>query len=363
MAFHDEPFDEATLTKLDIFDQYLREWLPVFVSKPEPIFPDLHIFDFCAGPGTDGEETPGSPLRILSCLSEYAGESGRKFQGWNRVKIHAHFFDEKHDSVRRLDAKVKGDTITPAGITVDIRRLPFDQAFAEHENLFRNESVAKLLIIDQFGVSMVDDEIFKKLITFPTCDFLFFISSSTLHRFRDHPAIKQKIREIDDPHEVHLAVTDYYRDLIPKGREYFLSPFSIRKGNNIYGIIFGSGHPRAMDKFLQVAWETAPSNGTANFDIHREGATESTGFFPGFEPRTKIDEFNDALKDALQSGACADERALIRLCFRHGMALQKAKVPLAELKKAKKIETEIQTPQVKNWKEPRMVRRAAASKL
>lgn len=35
--FHDRPFDEGTLTKLQIFQLYAREWLPVFLSKPEPI--------------------------------------------------------------------------------------------------------------------------------------------------------------------------------------------------------------------------------------------------------------------------------------------------------------------------------------
>ena len=39
----------------------------------------------------------------------------------------------------------------------------------------------------------VGDEVFKKLVRFPTCDFLFFLSSSTLNRFREHSAIKQKI--------------------------------------------------------------------------------------------------------------------------------------------------------------------------
>ena len=31
--FHNEPFDEETILKLEIFKGYIREWIPVFLSK------------------------------------------------------------------------------------------------------------------------------------------------------------------------------------------------------------------------------------------------------------------------------------------------------------------------------------------
>jgi hypothetical protein len=80
-------------------------------------------------------------------------------------------------------------------------------------------------------------------VTSPTCDFLFFLSSSTLHRFRDDPAIKQKITRPDDYYQVHQVALDYYRGFLPNAADYFLAPFSIKKGSNIYGLIFGSAHP------------------------------------------------------------------------------------------------------------------------
>ena len=59
---HDKPFDENTLAKLGIFEEYTEEWLPVFVTqKISPI----HIFDFFAGTGYDKNGTPGSAIRIL----------------------------------------------------------------------------------------------------------------------------------------------------------------------------------------------------------------------------------------------------------------------------------------------------------
>ena len=85
---HKKPFDEGTLTKLQIFELYAREWLPVFLSKSTPFRPKIHLYDFFAGPGTDSKNIHGSPLRILQYLKNFQG-----MDGWDRVKIHVHFFD------------------------------------------------------------------------------------------------------------------------------------------------------------------------------------------------------------------------------------------------------------------------------
>lgn len=47
-----------------------------------------------------------------------------------------------------------------------------------------------------------------------------------------------------------------------------LYPFTLKKGTNIYGIIFGASHPRAVDKFLKIVWDKDQVSGEANFDIH-----------------------------------------------------------------------------------------------
>ena len=36
MDLHRHPFDEGTITKLEIFEAYTKEWLPVFVMSPYP---------------------------------------------------------------------------------------------------------------------------------------------------------------------------------------------------------------------------------------------------------------------------------------------------------------------------------------
>ena len=44
---HDHPFDEETILKLEIFEDYLKEWLPTFVMSHAD--DDIWIFDFFAG--------------------------------------------------------------------------------------------------------------------------------------------------------------------------------------------------------------------------------------------------------------------------------------------------------------------------
>lgn len=74
--FHEKPFDEGTLTKLHILELYARAWLPVFLAREVPPFPEIHIFDFFAGPGADPIGQLGSPLRLLNQLNSARGRGG-----------------------------------------------------------------------------------------------------------------------------------------------------------------------------------------------------------------------------------------------------------------------------------------------
>ncbi len=59
---HDKPFDESTIAKLEIFEDYAQAWIPTFVMQG---IPTICIFDFFAGTGYDKNEIAGSPIRIL----------------------------------------------------------------------------------------------------------------------------------------------------------------------------------------------------------------------------------------------------------------------------------------------------------
>jgi hypothetical protein len=45
---HLKPFDEGTLTKLDLYKNYLRAWLPTFLNTPG--IDRIQVFDFSLVP-------------------------------------------------------------------------------------------------------------------------------------------------------------------------------------------------------------------------------------------------------------------------------------------------------------------------
>lgn len=47
---HEKPFDDATIAKLEIFEDYAQAWLPTPVLSGKPV---ICIFDFFAGTGYD----------------------------------------------------------------------------------------------------------------------------------------------------------------------------------------------------------------------------------------------------------------------------------------------------------------------
>lgn len=350
--FHDKPFDEGTLTKLQIFELYAREWFPVFLSPQKPWRAALHVFDFFAGPGTDCQNVLGSPLRLLRQLQEYQGS-----QGWGKVRIHVHFYDEDPDKIAQLKKNIAAHGLQLSDVNFEIQPLRFDDAFRASALTLADPGAAKLVFIDQTGVAQVTPEVFRKLVHSPTCDFLFFLSSSTLHRFRDLPAIKQKIVRPEDYFHVHRAALEYYRGLLPPGQEYYLAPFSIKKGANIYGLIFGSAHPLGIDKFLEVAWRKDEFSGEADFPIDRENIRPEQMLLPMTEVQaSKITAFESELENLLRGGRLSNEVDVMRVCFESGVKRQHARSVLVKLKKEGVIDLDFQVPDVQRLRSPRLIR-------
>ncbi len=351
-GFHREPYDAGTLTKLKIFELYAQEWIPVFTSPSEPRFAEVHLFDLFCGPGTDADGVYGSPLRILDQLRRY---QRRGMAGWSKVRIVAHLSDSQQSKIDSLSNLLRDAGWNIPGVSVELQTLEFKDALLVHRGVLENRDAAKLLIIDQFGVDEVTDDVFRYLINLPTTDFIFFLSSSTLHRFRDHPAIKMKIGRPEDSYDVHRAAFSYFRKLAPK--DVFLGRFSIRKRSNIYGLIFGSRHPLGIHKFLQVAWNNDQIAGEANFDIERENVATGELLLALDELRpNKVREFENDLTAALSAGEIPSEVELVHFCIEAGMTCQHCTPVIKKLKAEGIIQCDFRTPDIGNYRKPRGIR-------
>jgi hypothetical protein len=95
---------------------------------------------------------------------------------------------------------------------------------------------------------------------------------------------------------------------LPVGSKLKLYPFSLKKGANIHGIIFGASHPRAVEKFLAIAWKRNDTNGEANFDIDEDKKKEQLDLFAG-KQLTKIEAFQSRLREKVLNGSISNNFA------------------------------------------------------
>ena len=301
--FHAKPFDDGTLLKLEIFRGYIREWLPVFLSKTD--FWHVHVYDFFAGPGSDPKGNPGSPRIILEELEALTSNKADPIAG--TVPITLHFNDENSDHIVRLR-----ETLDSTGAAhfceVHFSESDFADALATELTTLRQPHTANLVLLDQCGMKHVTPEIFRQLASCSTTDMLFFISSSTIRRFCDEPCIQQYLPVDPDEisrannKEVHRYICGMYKAALPADLEYYLAPFSIQKKNkaNIYGVIFGSGKLLGLEKFLRVCWNQDNVTGEANYNIDDDFGRDDPGLWPELNIVKKQDRFRKDIEDFLR---------------------------------------------------------------
>lgn len=298
--FHNEPFDNETILKLQIFRGYTRQWLPVFLSRRS--FDSVNIFDFFAGPGKDSNGVEGSPLIIIDEIKKYLTNSKAPLAENILIRLFLNDSDPNKILLLRDEIKPKDE----AQLEIEINNKDFQEAFDNYRSLLESPSAAKLIILDQSGIKQITSDVFVQLIEFPCTDFMFFISSSTLKRFitvekvgRYFPNMSEQEVNAIPATDIHRFVCSYYQELVPSGKEYYLAPFSIKKGPNIYGIIFGSSHLLGLWKFLKVCWNQDNVSGEANYDIDDDIVRDGETLFPELNISRKRDLFEKRLESFL----------------------------------------------------------------
>ncbi|HPY76028.1 MAG TPA: three-Cys-motif partner protein TcmP [Planctomycetota bacterium] len=342
-------FDEATKLKLKLFGECFEEWFPVFLHSKW--FKKLYIFDFFAGSGKDLENYSGSPLVLL----EKAKGNNRQYC-INAKKEIKFLFNEgdkkkcnklKQNISEHIEKCIKENNCGECIYKYRVENYKFQEIFSNTSitDTFNDNEYGKFILLDQYGFSQIDEQIFKQLISYPKTDFIFFISSSFISRFREHPNTKKyidtskiKFEEIR-PNEIHRAVANYFRDLIPENKEYYLHHFSIRKEEkkgNYYGLIFGTGHTLGMEKFLKICWKHDALSGEANFNIDnnfREGT-----LFYNPENNVKKDTVSKEIKELVLSGKISDNITGMKFAMRKGCEPKLFTDIVKELEKNKRIE-------------------------
>jgi three-Cys-motif partner protein len=300
---HSKPFDEGTITKLDIFENYAKEWIPTFVMNSA--VKEIWIFDFFAGTGYDLNGVAGSPIRILQQIRK---QIGNIFKQGTKVGICFNEFDK--DKYRLLERSCKqflseNQEIEKAGVKILYRDKDFTDIFPKAIKII--QKYPSLVYLDQNGMKFLSDQYFLELEKTKTTDFIYFLSSSYFWRFGNKKEFQKNLKiDMDkakqNPYKyIHKSILEQLRNKLPANTKYALYPFTIKKETNVYGIIFGASHPRAVDKFLKTAWKENATNGEANFDIDDDSCKNQLDLFEG-KKLTKIENFAYSLRNNILSG-------------------------------------------------------------
>ncbi|MCB0743817.1 MAG: three-Cys-motif partner protein TcmP [Ignavibacteriae bacterium] len=335
--FFDKPFNEDTNVKLDLYREYLKKWFPVFLAPPNPFRKKLNVFDYFCGPGKDSEDTFGSPLIAIEVLNSY-----KDLVESTIVEINLHFNDSNPKYIEELKHNIEKLEFNRKKINIEFYNQDFVKLFPETLGIFDNS--ANLIFLDQFGIKYVDNETFQTLIKLKVTDILFFTSSSTFNRFPDDPNVTKIIGLSSDEikakqfYDIHRLVHQKYSDLIPEGYSYCLAPFSIKKGTNIYGLIFGSGHPLGMEKFLDICWEKDEETGEANFDIQGDKQLKvQPSLFNEDNDQTKKAVFQNKLKEKILLGDLKNDLEIFVYSINNGFTAKHIRPVIRELKNSGKI--------------------------
>jgi three-Cys-motif partner protein len=342
---HEKPFGEGTITKLEIFENYAKEWIPTFVMSKHK---ELWIFDFFAGTGYDKKGVSGSPIRILQQVKNQIKNIVKQ-----QAKINVCFNEFDKDKFVLLETSCKqflsdNPELERAKVNVIYRNKDFADLFPN--TLSYIKKYPSLVYLDQNGIKFLSDTYLLELAKIKTTDFIYFLSSSYFNRFGKGEEFKGNI-EIDvakarkNPYKYfHKSVLEQIKERLPKDTKCVLYPFTIKKNANIYGIIFGATHPRAVDKFLKTAWNKNNINGEANFDIDDDIEKAKPSLFEELRLPTKIDIFRKNLRQEILNGNIKTNKDAFDYTLRQGHIPSHAAEEVAVMKKEKLIQYDGKSP-------------------
>lgn len=280
-------FTEETKLKLDLFRECYREWFPVFVHNP--YIKHIFVYDMFAGSGRDSVGNPGSPIILFQESCGDKKQHCKSLTKKNAPQVTFAFNEFESTKKDELEENVSREFNACKSQCTE-RTCPFEKSFycgqndfsslinnnATFNQILSNKNYAKFILLDQYGFKQINDDIFLKLVNSPNTDFIFFIASSFVRRFKDMPAVtayfdNNKISYDESrPKECHRVITDYFRNLISPEKNYYLHSFTIQKGTNYYGLIFGTNHSLGMEKFVKVCWRHDKLAGESNCNIDND---------------------------------------------------------------------------------------------
>lgn len=306
---HQEEWDSATLTKLDIFEQYVHQWLNVALNyKDEHPFDVMEVYDLFCGTGFDGTKThKGSPLRILDAVIKRNKKDKKVKLYFNDIQDYK--IQELKKNINNHYPHLKNDE------NIEIKYTIHD--VSDYKIL--STKYYKLILLDQYGIKHL--ERIRDFLRRGT-DILVFVSSGHIRRFCEDKSFQKYINipkesfEKKTFYETHKAITEYLRKMFPKAH---ISPFTLVKDNdNINGLVFFSTHPKGQEQFLKATWKIDKDFGEGNCNIDQEDyeKDKTSLFYNPNTPSQKAQKFEEELKNYLRT--TRDNKEIRQFSYNYG---------------------------------------------
>ena len=334
---HAKAFDEGTQEKLHIYRRYLMEWLPVFLHAKVKVS-RIQIFDFFAGPGFDLDGKAASP--VIALEEVHSAVQQAREHGCIPPAIDLYLNEFSLSKFKTLNSVVESHPFI-SDVNVTLVRHDFKDAFYAWYPLMRRQGVANLLFLDQNGVKQVSTDIFKMITDLKYTDFMFYIASSIVNRFKTDPKIVDPLPigyndlQRMNGTNVHCVIKDAYQRVAPK---CYMAPFSIRKGANVYGLIFGAEHLLGLEKFLSICWRLDQVHGLANFDVENEKIDpHAPSLFAEMDRPKKLDLFERDLLELILAKKIKTNHQIYEFALRSGFLPAHARAALKAMMDERKI--------------------------
>lgn len=358
-----EPFDLGTKTKLRLFRSYLEAWIPTFVMSKNFFGDTLRIYDLFSGPGKNHDGEYGSPLLILEELNKQTKLIRRE-----QCKIELFFNDENSHCVSVLKGNCESFFLSNPNLKDRIHIYFENQKFEDlYPSLLsqNKDGCPSLFIVDPCGVNPSIPSFINEICGYNQCDFLVFLPSAFFKRFKEHGRTQDfgldesKLANCR-PEEIHEVLVQELSIKFTKN-DFSLYPFTIQKHTNYYGVIFGTKHPAAVNKFLSIAWKMDPIDGNANYSVNKDKERLPSNQLSLFEKEntlTKVEKFQKTLQNQVLNGMLADNHAIFFYALKNGHLPSHASEELLKMKKTGLLYFSSKSPLVSYnavWKENRIV--------
>ena len=259
-----DSFDEVALEELDIYARFLRAWLPASVVR-------------CPREAT---------VRL----------------------VHSH---NNAAQFKALAGRLGPQVLTHDGrclAHINYHAEPIDELLQTLLPTLRTSRNANLLFLHQVPFSETKSQRLTQLRELKRTDLLISVSSDWFQQLVDtteaqHWGIaRSDINPVNYSH-IHRFMTGYFKCLF--GQDLFVAPFSLRRGPEIFGLVFVSHYPLKLEKFLRVAWHQDPYTSVTNFDLYDDGPAKLR---LGLLKAQKILQFQKELMSCLECGKFMSDR-------------------------------------------------------